>query len=139
MGQFDDACIPSLCSIEWVLSSLRGPSEPSALSRNLGIRKSEMPLVPGGASVSLFFLMLRLPPRSTLFPYPTLFRSLDAALLEVAGVAVVLVPGAAGQAAGMNTRTAHGRDDKIAYPEALDGGSGRDDLGQRLKIGRAHV
>src|SRR5262249_59476752 len=48
-------------------------------------------------------------------------RFLDAAFGEVAGVAVVLVPGPAGQAAGMNTRTAHGRDDKIAYLEALDG------------------
>src|SRR5436189_3612564 len=28
---------------------------------------------------SFFFLMLRRPPRSTLFPYTTLFRSLDAA------------------------------------------------------------
>src|SRR2546427_4742783 len=27
-----------------------------------------------------FFLMIRRPPRSTLFPYTTLFRSLDAAL-----------------------------------------------------------
>ena len=48
------------------------------------------------------------------------------------GVAVVLVPGPAGQADGMGTRAAHGRDDKIAYPEALDGRPGRDDLGQRL-------
>src|SRR2546427_5805251 len=28
-----------------------------------------------------FFLMIRRPPRSTLFPYTTLFRSLDAAIL----------------------------------------------------------
>src|SRR5688572_32193172 len=28
----------------------------------------------------LFFLMIRRPPRSTLFPYTTLFRSLDAAM-----------------------------------------------------------
>jgi hypothetical protein len=32
----------------------------------------------------------------------------------------------------MRTRAAHRRDDKIARPEALDGRSGRDDLGQRL-------
>src|SRR5258705_1124746 len=31
-----------------------------------------------------FFLMIRRPPRSTLFPYTTLFRSLRAATLEVA-------------------------------------------------------
>src|SRR2546422_10132457 len=29
-----------------------------------------------------FFLMIRRPPRSTLFPYTTLFRSLDADLLD---------------------------------------------------------
>src|SRR3712207_7013926 len=32
-----------------------------------------------------FFLMIRRPPRSTLFPYTTLFRSLAAAGLELAG------------------------------------------------------
>src|SRR5215216_7710452 len=30
-----------------------------------------------------FFLMIRRPPRSTLFPYTTLFRSLDASALAV--------------------------------------------------------
>src|SRR2546429_6081815 len=30
-----------------------------------------------GACPSLFFLMIRRPPRSTLFPYTTLFRSMD--------------------------------------------------------------
>src|SRR5262249_23008263 len=47
-------------------------------------------------------------------------------------VEVVLVPGPAGQAAGMETRAAHGRDDKISWLEALDGRSGRYDLSQRL-------
>src|SRR5256885_10354516 len=31
-----------------------------------------------GIRVNLFFLMIRRPPRSTLFPYTTLFRSLEA-------------------------------------------------------------
>src|ERR1041385_7964089 len=44
------AWMPSLCSIEWARTSFRGPSEPSALSRNFGTRKSEMPLLPAGAS-----------------------------------------------------------------------------------------
>src|SRR3712207_8682127 len=35
-----------------------------------------------------FFLMVRRPPRSTLFPYTTLFRSAVAAVLTLAGVAV---------------------------------------------------
>src|ERR1022692_5132025 len=36
--------------------------------------------------VSHFFLMIRRPPRSTLFPYTTLFRSGDAVLALVDGV-----------------------------------------------------
>src|SRR5258705_1143099 len=36
-----------------------------------------------------FFLMIRRPPRSTLFPYTTLFRSLDLGL-RVAGVVLAL-------------------------------------------------
>src|SRR5207249_6757416 len=38
-------------------------------------------------SLPFFFLLLRRPPRSTLFPYTTLFRSVpvDAELLEVVG------------------------------------------------------
>src|SRR3712207_9595722 len=32
----------------------------------------------------LFFLMIRRPPRSTLFPYTTLFRSLDEMLSKIA-------------------------------------------------------
>src|SRR3712207_7401315 len=35
-------------------------------------------------SVVFFFLMIRRPPRSTLFPYTTLFRSVGAILLGVA-------------------------------------------------------
>src|SRR3712207_7444985 len=35
--------------------------------------------------LSLFFLMIRRPPRSTLFPYTTLFRSLDT-LIGCAGI-----------------------------------------------------
>ena len=44
------AWIPSFSSRETQRTSLRGPGEPSGLSRNLGIRNSEMPRVPGGAS-----------------------------------------------------------------------------------------
>src|SRR5439155_11285251 len=33
------------------------------------------PLLPRSRTVRLFFLMIRRPPRSTLFPYTTLFRS----------------------------------------------------------------
>src|SRR3712207_8622792 len=46
-------------------------------------------------SVCLFFLMIRRPPRSTLFPYTTLFRSVGDALLDLAhrvGETVDLLP-----------------------------------------------
>jgi hypothetical protein len=51
--QVDDALIPILCSIDPQARPLRGPSLPSALTRNLGTRKREIPLMPGGASGSL--------------------------------------------------------------------------------------
>src|SRR2546425_5890479 len=37
-----------------------------------------------------FFLMIRRPPRSTLFPYTTLFRSRDVPLLDPEGVALTV-------------------------------------------------
>src|SRR2546427_7670311 len=39
----------------------------------------------------LFFLMIRRPPRSTLFPYTTLFRSIFQAMRSPAGEEIVLV------------------------------------------------
>src|SRR2546421_179122 len=40
----------------------------------------------GGSNTPVFFLMIRRPPRSTLFPYTTLFRSHRKAQLKVAKV-----------------------------------------------------
>jgi hypothetical protein len=51
---------------------------------------------------------------------------------ELAGVAVVLVPGTAGQAAATRTGTAYRGHDEIPHPEPLDGGADLHDLGQRL-------
>src|SRR5438093_8610240 len=53
--------------------------------------------------VTVFFLMIRRPPRSTLFPYTTLFRSLRA----TSTVGVVHRPGAveSGQEAGDDVRS----------------------------------
>src|SRR2546422_11744019 len=42
----------------------------------------------------LFFLMIRRPPRSTLFPYTTLFRSADAVAPEAVTPAALRDPGA---------------------------------------------
>src|SRR2546425_2645829 len=46
-------------------------------------------------SFVFFFLMIRRPPRSTLFPYTTLFRSTDRAWLEQTFVPAVQTRGAA--------------------------------------------
>src|SRR3546814_4699632 len=43
-------CMPSLCSSEAHQTSLRSPSDPSSLTRNLGTMNSEIPLTPLGAS-----------------------------------------------------------------------------------------
>src|SRR3712207_651666 len=40
--------------------------------------------------ILFFFLMIRRPPRSTLFPYTTLFRSFDVGVAELGGHPVVL-------------------------------------------------
>src|SRR6266850_167192 len=45
---------------------------------------------------TIFFLMIRRPPRSTLFPYTTLFRSSTVERLENFGVFVRLGPGQTG-------------------------------------------
>src|SRR2546422_5395621 len=42
----------------------------------------------------IFFLMIRRPPRSTLFPYTTLFRSLDYVVVKVPRFAFEKFPGA---------------------------------------------
>src|SRR5437899_6774386 len=44
--------------------------------------------------VLFFFLMLRRPPRSTLFPYTTLFRSRDGHLPPAAGLCLPALTGA---------------------------------------------
>src|SRR5690606_41416746 len=48
------------------------------------------------SSVLLFFLMIRRPPRSTLFPYTTLFRSLGAPFWLLAGAVRILLHGLLG-------------------------------------------
>src|ERR1039457_4022889 len=45
---------------------------------SLGGERRELPSIPSPRSFHLFFLMIRRPPRSTLFPYTTLFRSVHA-------------------------------------------------------------
>src|SRR5256886_9858373 len=60
-------------------------SEFATLSRDL----QDHPL---SATIVFFFLMIRPPPRSSLFPFPTLFRS----VVVPAGITIVFAPNAAG-------------------------------------------
>ncbi|MNC70256.1 hypothetical protein D3C75_1210480 [compost metagenome] len=50
MTQVGEAWMPSLCSTPTGWKALRSPSEPSALTANLGVRNRLMPLGPAGAS-----------------------------------------------------------------------------------------
>src|ERR1039458_9944387 len=53
--------------------------QPPAISRH---PRSQPEARPSPAPRSVFFLMIRRPPRSTLFPYTTLFRSVPTGLVE---------------------------------------------------------
>src|SRR5260221_13261582 len=44
-------------------------------------------------SLFFFFLMIRRPPRSTLFPYTTLFRSIPLSIINVLFVGIALIAG----------------------------------------------
>jgi hypothetical protein len=57
---------------------------------------------------------------------------LDAAFAEVPRIAVVLVPGTAGQASRVRTRAAHGWYDEVSWLKAFDRRPHVHDLGQRL-------
>src|SRR5690348_18127431 len=67
-----------------------------------------------------FFLMIRLPPVSTLFPYTTLFRSVDAAVAEHLEVLQVM--------AFRRVRPLEG----VQHAGALHRGGGRDRKSTRL-------
>src|SRR3989440_8842482 len=69
----------------------------------------------GGCARFLFFLMIRRPPRSTLFPYTTLFRSLaEAGATGLAGLDTVLARGYPG-----GTDLSGGQWQRIALARAL--------------------
>src|SRR2546425_10056708 len=81
-----------------------------------------------------FFLMIRRPPRSTLFPYTTLFRSLSYMTLAVAALLTAACP--------YDHLLTSNRGIAISGPGG--GGSGPDALAftvqpSSAKIGRAHV
>src|SRR2546426_11942966 len=72
-------------------------------------------LLPLTILFSFFFLMIRRPPRSTLFPYTTLFRSLPDQELERAEVAVGegLEPAPAGGDGGLGSVEAGDRAEQV--------------------------
>src|SRR5688572_18520169 len=78
----------------------------------------------------LFFLMLRRPPRSTLFPYTTLFRSIDEQLRA-------LRPDPRDAACGDESRAVIGGDDRVCPPRGAF--RARDDIAHhgRLRGARA--
>src|SRR3712207_9090634 len=66
-----------------------------------------------------FFLMIRRPPRSTLFPYTTLFRSVGDLVLRDVGHAAVAEPAAVAGDAGRGAplRAAGGADADAVHPD----------------------
>src|SRR2546425_7238780 len=102
--------------------------------------------------LSFFFLMIRRPPRSTLFPYTTLFRSLQANRTADAAIRRALAGVRRGVQAFLSGRTATfaGMSAVSAqvpqFRERLLRGSERgnvldqaEEYRQLLEIGRAHV
>src|SRR3712207_7258046 len=83
-------------------------------------------------AVDLFFLMIRRPPRSTLFPYTTLFRSVDV----VHGLGGVDVPRGAGGGAGVRDR---GRRHPPAGPLHPGRVAGGDRKSTRLNSSHANI
>src|SRR5689334_23981522 len=87
-------------------------------------------LVACGISMrSCFFLMIRRPPRSTLFPYTTLFRSRDA-LGELPGVQVQRVDVGAATVA---------YDPAVARPEQIDDAVREDRKSTRLNSSHSSI
>src|SRR3712207_8482553 len=87
-----------------------------------------------------FFLMRRPPPRSTLLPNTTLFRSLDGAKRELAEVAGPVVSAEGGVAAGRDVRV--GRDVTIhqgRIPRAAVALAALDRKSTRLNSSHANI
>src|SRR6266478_5730221 len=90
--------------------------------------------------VLFFFLMIRRPPRSTLFPYTTLFRSIRAmggktaarALMQAAGVPVVPGDNGEGGQGFPNAAAAKAAAARIGYPVMLKAAAGGGGRGMRL-------
>src|SRR5256886_16843311 len=91
-----------------------------------------------GGDVDFFFLMIRRPPRSTLFPYTTLFRSLYEAAISTAersGEKAILAEALRRLAVVLHHRNESARARDLcnrSYKVACA-------LGNDVQIGRAHV
>src|SRR3712207_7876357 len=84
-----------------------------------------------------FFLMIRRPPRSTLFPYTTLFRSMTAVLAEARGRSVRVRDG---EATSPLPQTIRSRGARVGTPPSrhASGGS-RDRKSTRLNSSHANI
>src|SRR3712207_7554562 len=82
--------------------------------------------------VNIFFLMIRRPPRSTLFPYTTLFRSREDTILRLSRGGIVFAPGLAGTVQEVFQAAT-----KTFYH--TDGASGPDRKSTRLNSSHANI
>src|SRR3712207_8407106 len=85
-----------------------------------------------------FFLMIRRPPRSTLFPYTTLFRSLQTGVeqpLEVGPHQLVVTDA---QLVVLGPRPAHGRDETVPLGVPV-GAAEQDRKSTRLNSSHANI
>src|SRR5258708_3056103 len=76
----------------------RNATDNTCVSAATPLTVDAVPAVPAAPTASVFFLMIRRPPRSTLFPYTTLFRSfeysLDGGTFQVSPTFAGVAPGA---------------------------------------------
>src|SRR5258707_5109104 len=82
-------------------------------------------------SSSFFFLMIRRPPRSTLFPYTTLFRSVGTCAVGGEGVDLLGCVERPAQSFGCPSRRIEGDDDHVA--------ASRDRKSTRLNSSHANI
>src|SRR3712207_8107177 len=90
------------------------------------------------AFLCIFFLMIRRPPRSTLFPYTTLFRSIILIAVLVGATVVVALLGVA-QLSTYRERRARKREDELRSEEHTSELQSRQYLVCRLLLEKKNI